>query len=199
MEYSSTVLVLEYNSSTIFWVLVLGTPSTRLVLVLEGQCTRYSVKKEPSTRVHYLVFAKSNKQNEFLIVNCSQQNPLIYWVAFAWIRADRSWTNSFLIVRTSEIKRWNMVKWLGVIQRIVLFENKRLSAAENVWKLPQILTYLAIKVTYHRNRATPENALASRTFSRTHFQVLGLKSSSPRKLPCPRLEDSTIFWMVKIL
>ena len=28
-------------------------------------------KKEPSTRVH-LVFAKSNKQNEFLIVNCSQ-------------------------------------------------------------------------------------------------------------------------------
>ena len=28
-------------------------------------------KKEPSIRVH-LVFAKSNKQNEFLIVNCSQ-------------------------------------------------------------------------------------------------------------------------------
>ena len=28
-------------------------------------------KKAPSTRVH-LVFAKSNKQNEFLIVNCSQ-------------------------------------------------------------------------------------------------------------------------------
>ena len=47
LEYSSTVLVLEYNSSTIFWVLVLvlGTPGTRLVLVLEGQCTRYSVKK----------------------------------------------------------------------------------------------------------------------------------------------------------
>ena len=62
MEYSSTVLVLEYNSSTIFWVLVLETPGTRLVLVLEGQCT-WS-KKEPSTRVH-LAFAKSNKQNEF--------------------------------------------------------------------------------------------------------------------------------------
>ena len=31
--------------------------------------------------------------------------------------------------------------------------------------------------------------------SRTHFQVLGLglEASSPRKLPCPRLEDSTIF------
>ena len=42
--------------------------------------------------------------------------------------------------------------------------------------------------------------------SRTHFevlglegQVLGLEASSPRKLACPRLEDSTIFWIVKIL
>ena len=29
--------------------------------------------------------------------------------------------------------------------------------------------------------------------SRTHFKVLGLKASSPQKLPCPQLEDSTIF------
>ena len=28
---------------------------------------------------------------------------------------------------------------------------------------------------------------------------LGLEASSPRKLSCPRLEDSTIFWIVKIL
>ena len=30
---------------------------------------------------------------------------------------------------------------------------------------------------------------------RTHFEVLGigLKASSPRKLPCPRLRDSSIF------
>ena len=45
--------------------------------------------------------------------------------------------------------------------------------------------------------------------SRTHFEVLGfegqvlglgldLEASSPRKLSCPRLEDSTIFWTVKI-
>ena len=45
---------------------------------------------------------------------------------------------------------------------------------------------------------------------RTHFEVLGLglegqvlglglEASSPRKLACPRLEDSTIFWFVKIL
>ena len=38
----------------------------------------------------------------------------------------------------------------------------------------------------------PEVAL-----SRTHFQVLGLEASSPRKLPCPRLEDSTIFECLK--
>ena len=40
--------------------------------------------------------------------------------------------------------------------------------------------------------------------SRKHFevlglegQVLGLEASSPRKLPCPRLEDSTFFWIVE--
>ena len=53
-----------------------------------------------------------------------------------------------------------------------------------------------------------------RTSSRTDFEVLGLglglegqvlglglglEASSPRKLACPRLEDSTIFWKVKIL
>ena len=49
---------------------------------------------------------------------------------------------------------------------------------------------------------------SSRTSSRTDFevlgvglegQVLGLEASSPRKLACPRLEDSSIFWIVKIL
>ena len=35
--------------------------------------------------------------------------------------------------------------------------------------------------------------------SRTHFEILGLglEVSSPRKLPCPRLEDSTIFEPLK--
>ena len=51
-------------------------------------------------------------------------------------------------------------------------------------------------------------SLASRTSSRTHFEVLGLEgqvlglgleASSSRKLACPRLEDITIFWNVKIL
>ena len=44
-------------------------------------------------------------------------------------------------------------------------------------------------------------SLASRTFSRIHFEVLGLglEASSPQRLACPRLDDSTIFWIVKIL
>ena len=51
-------------------------------------------------------------------------------------------------------------------------------------------------------------SLASKTSSRTYFevlglglesQVLGLEASSPRKLPCPRLEDSTSFYTVEIL
>ena len=51
---------------------------------------------------------------------------------------------------------------------------------------------------------------STRLSSRTDFEVLGLglegqvlglglEASSPRKLACPRLEDSTIFWNVKIL
>ena len=41
---------------------------------------------------------------------------------------------------------------------------------------------------------------SSRTFlaSRTHSDVFGLEASSPRKLPCPRLEDSTIFELLKV-
>ena len=41
--------------------------------------------------------------------------------------------------------------------------------------------------------------VASRTSSRTDFEALGLEASSPRKLHCPWLEDSTIFWTVEIL
>ena len=46
---------------------------------------------------------------------------------------------------------------------------------------------------------SPRTSLASRTSSRTHFEVLGLvlEALSPRKLACPRLEDSTIFEQLK--
>ena len=42
-------------------------------------------------------------------------------------------------------------------------------------------------------------SLASRTSTRTHFEVLGLglKASSPRKLPCPWVEDCAIFEPLK--
>ena len=42
--------------------------------------------------------------------------------------------------------------------------------------------------------------LAEVESSRTHFEVLGLglKASSPRKLACPQLADSSIFWIVEI-
>ena len=42
-------------------------------------------------------------------------------------------------------------------------------------------------------------SFASRTSSRTDFEVLGLglEASSPRKLACPRLEDSTFFELLK--
>ena len=41
--------------------------------------------------------------------------------------------------------------------------------------------------------------MASRTSSRTYFEVLGLglEAASPRNLPCPRLEDGTIFERLK--
>ena len=61
-------------------------------------------------------------------------------------------------------------------------------------------------ITYYYFIQLPEvessrTSLASRTSSRTHFEVLGLglEASSPRKLACPRLEDSSIFLIVKIL
>ena len=55
---------------------------------------------------------------------------------------------------------------------------------------------------------SPRTSLASSTSSRTHFEVLGLglegqvlglglEASSPQKLPCPRLEDSTFFELLK--
>ena len=34
--------------------------------------------------------------------------------------------------------------------------------------------------------------------SKTHYKVLGLKASSPRKFPCPRLKGSSMFGILKI-
>ena len=69
---------------------------------------------------------------------------------------------------------------------------------------------LKIRKKYFTEVESSRTSLASRTSSRTDFEVLGLglegqvlglglEVSSPRKLACPRLEDSTIFRKVKIL
>ena len=77
--------------------------------------------------------------------------------------------------------------------------------------LPIESTYYPCLInTYAAEVESSRTSLASRTSSRTDFEVLGLglegqvlglglEASSPRKLACSRLEDSTIFWIVKIL
>ena len=81
--------------------------------------------------------------------------------------------------------------------------------------LKRSTVYLSRSLLYLRTEVeSSRTSLASRTSSRTDFEVLGLglglegqvlglglglEASSPRKLACPRLEDSTIFWKVKIL
>ena len=63
-------------------------------------------------------------------------------------------------------------------------------------RLNQIGTFMSlISSMIYPEVESLRTSLASRTSSRTHFEVLGLglEASSPRKLACPRLEDSTIF------
>ena len=73
-----------------------------------------------------------------------------------------------------------------------------------------MIEYHAFHLTwpYFAEVESSRTSLASRTSSRTHFEVLGLEgqvlglgfeASSSRNLACPRLEDSSIFWIVKIL
>ena len=60
-------------------------------------------------------------------------------------------------------------------------------------------------LSYVSEVESSRTSLASRTSSRTDFEVLGLGLEGqvlglgPQKLACPRLEDSTIFLIVKIL
>ena len=83
-----------------------------------------------------------------------------------------------------------------------------------IFTLFPLLDYTSIHSISMQNKIklteveSSRTSLASRTSLRTHFEVLGLKgqvlglgleASSPRKLACPRLEDSINFWIVKIL
>ena len=56
-----------------------------------------------------------------------------------------------------------------------------------------------IKITILNHRTSEVESSRTSLASRTHFEVLGLglEASSPQKLPCPRLEDSTIFEPLK--
>ena len=45
----------------------------------------------------------------------------------------------------------------------------------------------------HRGRRWPRGHILKSLALASKPQVLGLEASSPRKLPCPQLEDSTIF------
>ena len=69
--------------------------------------------------------------------------------------------------------------------------------------LARMLTSSSPEVESFASRSSfaSRTSFASRSSSRTHFQVLGLglEASSPRKLPCPRLEDRTISCTVEIL
>ena len=86
---------------------------------------------------------------------------------------------------------------------------------EDVWELHFIIIIIFSDFFYHKVMTTTRifarnqnhlkraevESLRTSLASRTHFEVLGLglEASSSRKLPCPRLEDSTIFGKVKIL
>ena len=61
------------------------------------------------------------------------------------------------------------------------------------WHIVRILLKLK------RESLTEVESSRTSLASRSHFEVLGLEASSPRKLPCPRLDDSTIFYTVAIL
>ena len=52
-----------------------------------------------------------------------------------------------------------------------------------------------VRPTYQR--WSPRGHILKSLASRTYFEVLGLEASSPRKLACPRCEDSTIFELLK--
>ena len=63
---------------------------------------------------------------------------------------------------------------------------------------PRDLSAGNLSTTIHKRRWIYKSEVKS---SRTDFEVLslGVEASSPQKLPCPRLEDNTIFWTVEIL
>ena len=80
------------------------------------------------------------------------------------------------------------------------------SDSEAFWSSPIFGWKILRKSPKYSTVESSRTSLASTMSSRTHFEVLGLEekvlaleASSPQKLPCFQLEDSTIFWTVEIL
>ena len=111
--------------------------------------------------------------------------PCLRWISSFWYPQILSnfIVSSYLpVLKISSVQRkWlNFEFWRACLKRIPSF-----------W-YPQILSNFIFSL-YLADVKSSRTSLASRTSSRTHFEVLGLEALGPRKLPCPRLEDSTIF------
>ena len=81
------------------------------------------------------------------------------------------------------------LKWKTHFERV---SKKMSQAAGFIAKLRNHVSGRRLKLVYN---CFAQCYLPEMESSRTHFEVLGLglEASSPRKLPCPRLENSTIF------
>ena len=106
----------------------------------------------------------------------------------------------FIVISLGVINIW--ICWvesipLWAIDRKILRGRDRVKTRNNIW-------------WYAADVESSRTSLASRTSSENTFwshwtwhwhqgQLLGLEASSPRKLPCLRLKNSTIFWTVEIL
>ena len=93
---------------------------------------------------------------------------------------------------------FSFVKLLGKSNCVISYKSHKNCYFCEKKKLTEIVQ------RWHGNLCPLPKVKSSRTSSRTHFEVLGvelegqvlglgLEASSPQKLPCPRLEDSTIF------
>ena len=68
-----------------------------------------------------------------------------------------------------------------------------------IWSNFGVFSAKSGSVARGAGRLSEVESLRTSLASRTHFEVLGLEVSSVQKLPCPRLEDSSIFEPLKFL
>ena len=102
-------------------------------------------------------------------------------------------SNLFISLQRKAVESSNLVKL--VFGYVKFFGKEIQQKNSDLNALSKMLT-LKMQVYCFAEVESSRTSLALRT----HFEVLGhgLEASSPRKLPCPRLEDSTIFLTVEI-